>query len=293
MEAAMLQKMFARGGRRHASQERIEEATERQSALEQQEVLRDRSALILGRIEKRKQEVRREALARKAAEKEEAERLAAEEQARDEEARLAAEKAETEAAEAADDPTESAQAADSMASEAEAPRSQDTSAFTESVTVSEQEPPTAEELFADPQADGHEAISDGNAGRDETASEELVTAEVSLDSAEYQEAEPVYAEAEPEYTEVEPVQHEVNQEYAEAAPIGEAPAHEMEPEREPPAAAESDAEADALIRQRAEEARARIAKRLEQMKAAEEAGAPRVELGIDIPPIDTGGEDHS
>lgn len=316
----MLQRIFSRG----ASRERIEDAVEHSSAVEQSEVLRERSARILQRLERRQAEVRRAELERRRAAREAAER--AERQAIEE---AEAEQAAAVMTEQADDnspeimPAETVDAAveTPMAPEPpEAAEPDDPETLDHSVDFAEE--PASEAGSADatedeaievPEADDEDAveympIAEAPATFD--ASEEEAPMQFDEPSARAEEAATAFevetggdVSGEPESDDREPVDQVPDERagsgdlFADSGPLRPAgqsasghasgPADVSgSPAPQVSSLAEEDPEAYEALCRKAEEAKARIAKRLATLQAEEEANAAAslLDIGAAAPP---------
>lgn len=267
----MLQRLFAR----HASEERIEDAVDHGKTMEDQDALRERSQLILERLARKQATARQEEIEARRAAREAAERAA-------EEAKIAtppAEEAETPAA--------------AEASVAE-PDSVTAQAAEESAAAGE----SAQQDFEAPTAMQEEAVHGVTApAADATAAErsDYFSDDAPLRTDAGGHAEPHYEAprakppagderlaAEPSHS--DPVADPLADRFAE-------PTAEAQPEHTVPDI-HDDPEAMERIRKKAEEAKARIAARLQQMEADEhEEGTQtdpsngRLDLGEDTPPV--------
>ena len=332
----MLQRLFSRG----VSRDRIEDAIEHSSETEQRDALRERSAMILQRLENKRLEARRVELAHRRAEHE------AVEQAEGEAAEIvetAHEVQDTETgmtggpapAEIADEPV--APAEDYDQPQAREYDDEDTVELAEApfpethpeVTDPEMEPAGAQ----------NETIPEGEAEEDLSAEADAETVEFrpleelesvaevpgdtepasfadtdvedgpvsfvdaeetdlpdTAEEAEYEADEPVTRSRRSEemFAESEPLRPaaDVNLPFSLPRDDGDAAPGEVRHS----ALADQDPQAYEQLLRKAEEAKARIAKRLEAMRAEEEANASAslLDLGAAAPPLapDHGDEDH-
>lgn len=332
----MLQRLFSRG----VTRDRIEDAIEHSPEAEQRDALRERSAMILQRLENKRLEARRAELADKRAEHEaaeQAEREAVDYAAADETADMAPEAEETEIgmaetaapAEFADEPVAAAMDFDE-------PRAHD---YDDDETLE-----LAEAPFRETHPEMDRAVLEDDVNFEDEA-EEDVAAEADAGTVEFRPLEEpedvlgVMEEAEPApFAETDAEYDMASFEEAEAPDFPEAtadadfeadepvtrpgPGEELFAESEPlrPAAdvnlpfsmsrddgdaaageahhstlADQDPEAYEQLLRKAEEARARIAKRLETLKAEEQANAAAslLDIGAAAPPLapDHGDED--
>ena len=323
----MLQRLFSRG----ASRDRIEDAIEHSSEAEQRDALRERSAMILQRLENKRLEARRSELAHKRAEleaAEEAERDAAEYAATEEvaETETEAEEAEIGMAEAA--PMEIAEEPVAAVENFDEPQARDydheeTLELAEA-PLREAHPDVERAVFEDetvPGGEVDEAVS--NEAHAETVEfrpleEPEEGAEVTVEAAPASFAETDVEDSPAAFVEAEAVdlpEATVETEYeAEEPVVLSRPSQEMFADSEPlrpaadinlpfslsrddgdPAAgeahhgtlAEQDPDAYEQLLRKAEEAKVRIAKRLEMLKAEEEANASAslLDIGAAAPPL--------
>jgi len=323
----MLQRLFSRG----VSRDRIEDAIEHSSEAEQRDALRERSAMILQRLENKRLEARRAELAHRRAEleaAEEAEREAAEFTSADEIVETAPEAEEGDAglAEAAApaDPSDAPAAMDSLeepqaeehdhdetlefaegpfreihpeahrdAIEDEAEEEVAEAAEAETVEFRPmEEPEGAAEVIEDPEPFANAEVEDASASFEEPEAAELspsaeeVEAEAENPVSGPRSNEDLFAESEP----LRPAA-EINLPFSVSHDNGDVPAAETQHS----ALADQDPEAYEQLLRKAEEAKARIAKRLETLKAEEEASAAAslLDIGAAAPPLapDHGDED--
>jgi hypothetical protein len=253
MEAALLERFFSRG----VPQQRIENAVDHRSTVEQQDVLRERSAVILKRLERRKAEVKRAAA----------------------EADLAAaEAAEIQAAEAARREAEEATRREA----AEAGAVQD-AAMSDEGTIT----PGAERAGVPESANDTAPEIMAPADPDTAESTEMPTGEIafSADTEADEQRDMASGDSEGFFAETGPLREdmrEANDVQPETVEFSEPDAGHDERAAEQP---EEDEEVAEQLRLKAEEAKARIAKRLESLNAAGEDGPPRLDLGQDVPAI--------
>lgn len=321
----MLQRLFSRG----VSRDRIEDAIEHSSEAEQRDALRERSAMILQRLENKRLEARRAELERKRAEleaTEEAEREATEFAAADEIAEPVPETEESEAgmAEAAA-PMEIAEAPAAM-DEFEEPQAEgydhdealdlaegpfremhpeahhdaitdepedDVAPEAEAETVEFrpiEEPEDVADVIEEPALFAEAEVEDASLSFEEPEAAELSEA---ADETAFEADNPVARSNEDLFAESEPLRPamEVNLPFSAPHDGGDAPAGETHHS----ALAEQDPEAYEQLLRKAAEAKARIAKRLETLKAEEEANATAslLDIGAAAPPLapDHGDED--
>ena len=337
----MLQRLFSRG----VSRDRIEDAIEHSSEAEQRDALRERSAMILQRLENKRLEARRAELAQRRAEYEAAEQAEREADyaAAEEIARTAAEAEENETAMAeAAAPVEIAEEPAAVMVEFDEPqanddRDDDTLELAEAPVHDTDPEVSYPEL--EPADVPDETIPEGEAEEDVTAEADAATIEyrpleepesvaevteyaepASFTETDVEDSPASFAEAEDadfsrtaeetEYEADEPVARSRPSEemFAESEPLrpaadinlpfprlrneGEAAAGETHHS----ALAGEDPQAYEQLLRKAEEAKARIAKRLEALRAEEEANASAslLDLGAAVPPLapDHGDEDH-
>lgn len=264
----MLQRLFSRG----APRERIEDATMHSAETEQREILRERSTAILERLERRQEEAEKAELARRLAEREAAEREeheAAEHAAQDDlpeddadhDEPVAEVDEQSPVFEAGDDvPAMTADAVDDASGVVFDDRPLDFEAAPEPV-----EPDVADDEFAE---------------EEEPVAETAASPEYDVAPAENRpEADALFSDSEPLRPVILPESiSNLNGEDGAA------------PSNAGAAASNEDPEIYEQLRLKAEEAKERIAKRLEAMKAEEEArvAASRLDFGADTPPIAPG-----
>lgn len=301
----MLNRLFAR----NVPEDRIQDAINHSEGVEERDALRERSAVILDRLERKRAELRRIELEERQAARDAADRAALEAEA---------------AAEAAAASEATAAAETGMAAEA---AQVDTGAVAETAPEATAAEMTAAGDLAAGVAETARATGDYQPapGGEETAAAASFEAGAAADGY-FSESEPLREpeamDAETRYADESPTgmaqtpetdfgstaPEAAETDYPEAASETPATGYEAgsaetagyEPDAGQPAPsnylAEEDPEVYEQIRQKAEEARARIAARLEQMQAGEagETGheAERLDLGEDVPPmVDEG--DHS
>ena len=332
----MLQRLFSRG----VSRDRIEDAIEHSSEDEQRDALRERSAMILQRLEKKRLEARRAELAHKRAELEAAEQAeldAAEYSAAEETVETAPEAEATDIEMAEPAPVEFADEPVAAMEDFDAPRARDYDddetldladapfrathpemeyAVMQDEAVSEDEPVLEDEVGS-AEADSEtvefrplEEPEDIAEVTDEPAPDHFSAAENDVAFVEDAEAADLHeASAETEFEADKPATRSGLSEglFAESEPLrpagdvnlpfslsrgdGDAPAGEAHHS----ALADQDPEAYQQLLRKAEEAKARIAKRLVTLKAEEEANAAAslLDIGAAAPPLapDHGDED--
>ena len=295
----MLNRLFAR----NAPEDRVQDAIDHSKDAEQRDALRERSAVILDRLERKRAELRRIELEERQAAREAADRAALEAETTTEAAAAIEATATAETGMGA----ETAQA-DMGAVEATAPEA----AAAETTAVGD---------LAAQAAETAQATGDYQPA---PAYEETATAAEGYFSESEPLREPGAMEAETDYaaegltgTTAAPAAdfggitpEAAETDYPEAASEAPATGYEAgfaettgyQPESTPPASthslAEEDPEVYEQIRRKAEEARARIAARLEQMQAGEggethQETEERLDLGEDAPPMYDDGEDQS
>lgn len=269
----MLQRLFAR----HASEDRIENAVDHGKTIAQQDALRERSHLILERLARKQAAAREEEIEARRAAREAAERTAEEAKTAEPPAAATAETAET----------ETSATPESSAGEPE--------------TVSAQ---SSETVVASDEAAQHD-FEGSSAAHEEPAygAAEPASQTETADRGDYfSDDAPLRASADdqsgPRYDapRAEPPAEDVN---AEAEQPAEMPADHQYFEPSADAHTEhtasdihDDPEAMERIRKKAEEAKARIAARLEQLEADEQheeaetdSSNGRLDLGEDAPPV--------
>jgi hypothetical protein len=265
-EATMLERLFAR----NVPEERIEDAVDHGKAVEERDVLRTRSAVILERLARKQAAARQqEAEARRVA-REAADRIT------DEPAAM---------------PAEPGEAAQTAAEEASAQSAEETAA---SGGTAQQDHDAMAAAQTEQSSSGMAETPGGTApaGQGGYFSDDAPLRDDAGDRPEARfEAPRTEPPAADEGFAAEPFAEPEEPESAEPAPTGPAtaePAAESGPEHASPDI-HDDPEALERIRQKAEEAKARIAARLEQMEAeeasADEPSSGRIDLGEDTPPV--------
>lgn len=323
----MLQRLFSRG----VSRDRIEDAIEHSSEAEQRDALRERSTMILQRLENKRLEARRAELAHKRAELEAAEQaeLDAADYAAAEETVETAPEAEAGMAETAA-PVEPAEEAEFVSEDFDEPQARDydddetlelaegpfrkthpemegavledeaeadVSAEADAETVEFrplEEPQDAAGMTeeAEPAPFAETDVEDGSASFEDP---EAVDLSDTVYEAQFEADEPVARPrpSEEMFADSEPLRPaaDVSLPFSLSRDESEAPAGEAHHS----ALADQDPEAYEQLLRKAEEAKARIAKRLEMLKAEEEAKATAslLDIGAAAPPLapDHGDED--
>lgn len=282
----MLQRLFSRG----APRERIEHASAHGAETEQQEILRERSTAILERLERKQEEAEKTELARRLAERETAER---EER----------EAAEHEAAER-ENYEVAGQAAQDNLSEDDADHDHAVAETDEQAPVFEEgddapammadaidDAPDAafddrpQDFEADPKQAEPDADDDAFAGQEEPVAETAAPPEndvVQTDN--HREADALFSDSEPLRPVILP--HTISNLPGEDGAVHSHAGH---------AASNDDPEVHEQLRLKAEEAKERIAKRLEAMKdeGKAKAVAGRLDFGADTPPIAPGRDEDN
>lgn len=276
----MLQRLFSRG----TAKDRIGAAVERSAEMEQRDILRERSATILGRLEHRKAEARRAERARLNAEREAVEREAAEfEQWQAAERALPEAMADTEHFEAHEAEPDVMQEAEFTSWDEEAV-SEDLEASAPYIDAGETDVPV-ETLFADdtPRAAVYSDDDDDDDEPSQAWAEEI-------------EAPLTHAQADDLFRDSAPLRDDFDRAKAAEPPMeahphaSEAVGHEH---WETHQLADEDPEVYEQLRLKAEEAKARIARRLEMMKDAGKVhdGPQLIDLGAAAPPLAMDGDE--
>lgn len=268
----MLQRLFAR----HASEDRIEDAVDHGKTMEERDALRERSQLILERLSRKQAAARQEEIEARRAAREAAERAAEEAKATP----PAVETPSATAAETAETGTSAAEAPAEVTENVPAPASETPTVAGEAVQQDFDAPETAHDDAvrgtADPASDTNAADHSGYFSDD---------APLRGDAGDF--LEPRY-----EAPRMDPPagDEELHAEMP-ADPARFEPAADPQAERAVPDI-HDDPEAMERIRKKAEEAKARIAARLQQIEAEEHEEetetAPsngRIDLGEDTPPV--------